>query len=418
VVLLLAVVLVRKRLAQRAPASKPAPAARAAERARPPPARNAGAQSPRPPASDPPPVEEPAAAKRESVPPSARREEAPSASRREGQTHPPLSRRADARARPEDPAEAEALYRRAQAGSSASKADREEVQALGRHAAQMLLAHKDPRRAVAILREVDLADQAIHVYLNVLNDPVEAAHLLAARGDHQRAAELYTAGGKKEEAARAWLEVARAEKDPMRYVSRIQQLNERVAHELLLEACQGKRLDASTVDLHYQLALSHLVRGQGVEALALLERLARVAPGRRDVAERLQVVRRGASSRPVAASSPPTTLPAGASRPPTSLPPGASRPPTSLPPGASRPPSSGPPGTSIPAPDAGDVTQLQALLGGQSCTLANIEVYYKLGVAYEQRNDVARAIRAFEAVEETSPGYRDAEKRLARLRRR
>jgi tetratricopeptide (TPR) repeat protein len=457
VVVALFVVLLRKRMAERAPASKKAKGPRTRDRSQPPPSRGGKPQSPRPPPSDP----SPDAVEAPSLP----RREAPSVTRRDPHvqlsTPPPsLGRPTEARHLPEDATEAEAAYRRALAGSTGSAADKDGLQSIGRHAAKLLLDRGQPRRAVQILREIDLVDQAIHVYLNVLNEPLEAATLLAARGDHLRAAELYGSAGAKEESARSWLEVARAENDPLRYLVKIQPLNERMAHEMLVEASLGREIDESSLDLFYQLALSHLLRGHGAEARDLLEHLHEVAPTRRDIEERLRGVRRasgpraGPVSSPSAAGSSPGTKPPvvsspipPASRPPRTSnpapgtrPPGASNPapatrasavsspaPATRPPGASRPaPGTRPPVTSVPAPTsrpraepaepAGEVTELSNMIAGQSCTLENIEVFYRLGLAYERLQQTTKAVQAFEAVDEASPGYRDAGKRVQRLR--
>ncbi len=57
------------------------------------------------------------------------------------------------------------------------------------------------------------------------------------------------------------------------------------------------------------------------------------------------------------------------------------------------------------------VSELLAYVKDAECDLGNIEVFYRLGLAYLGRGMWPEALVAFESVEEASPGYRDAEKR-------
>jgi serine/threonine protein kinase len=70
------------------------------------------------------------------------------------------------------------------------------------------------------------------------------------------------------------------------------------------------------------------------------------------------------------------------------------------------------------ADDRSELTELERLTGGRPCDLGNIEVYFRIGVYHEERGDLAKAIEMFELVEETSPGYREAWKRVDALRAR
>jgi hypothetical protein len=70
------------------------------------------------------------------------------------------------------------------------------------------------------------------------------------------------------------------------------------------------------------------------------------------------------------------------------------------------------------ADDRSELAELERLTGGRPCDLGNIEVYFRIGVYHEDHGDLAKAIEMFDAVEETSPGYREAWKRADELRTR
>ncbi len=54
------------------------------------------------------------------------------------------------------------------------------------------------------------------------------------------------------------------------------------------------------------------------------------------------------------------------------------------------------------------VRELQEMLGDAEPSLQNIEVYYRLGLAYAAGAQWTKALKAFQIVEDISPGYRDA----------
>ena len=61
------------------------------------------------------------------------------------------------------------------------------------------------------------------------------------------------------------------------------------------------------------------------------------------------------------------------------------------------------------------IETLREYIGDGPCDLGNIEVFYRLGLAYLGKGRWSDAQRAFEQVEDVSPGYRDAEKRVAEI---
>jgi serine/threonine protein kinase len=60
--------------------------------------------------------------------------------------------------------------------------------------------------------------------------------------------------------------------------------------------------------------------------------------------------------------------------------------------------------------------ELERLCGDRPCDLGNIEVFYRLGLRHLADRNYDMAIAMFDAVEETSPGYRDAERRALAIR--
>lgn len=60
--------------------------------------------------------------------------------------------------------------------------------------------------------------------------------------------------------------------------------------------------------------------------------------------------------------------------------------------------------------------ELERLCGDRPCDLGNIEVFYRLGLRYLAERNFDMAIVMFDAVEDTSPGYRDAGKRALAIR--
>jgi len=62
------------------------------------------------------------------------------------------------------------------------------------------------------------------------------------------------------------------------------------------------------------------------------------------------------------------------------------------------------------------VTALRQYLGERPCDLQNIEVYYRLGLAYLAKGRWEDAVGVFDKVDEASAGYRDAWKRAEEIR--
>jgi tetratricopeptide (TPR) repeat protein len=61
--------------------------------------------------------------------------------------------------------------------------------------------------------------------------------------------------------------------------------------------------------------------------------------------------------------------------------------------------------------------EIVSLIGGRAPDLQNVELYYRLGLKQAATGRWLEAARSFEAVEEASPGYRDAQARAAEIGR-
>ncbi|MBI4956575.1 MAG: hypothetical protein HY908_31450, partial [Myxococcales bacterium] len=151
----------------------------------------------------------------------------------------------------------------------------DELRRLGTDAAEALLAVGLIRQAADVYRDADLVDEAIHLYVNLLGAPGEAAPLVARRGNHERAAELYELAGMKERAAAAWCTVGAASSQPETYYARIAGLSHEVAFRYLEDGVAQRPLGRDTAELHYLLAAALEERGASARALELLATIER-----------------------------------------------------------------------------------------------------------------------------------------------
>lgn len=383
-----------------------------------------------------------------------------------------------------------ARFREAEAAAKGDVAAKARLQSLGAEAAEALLRSGDIRGAAEIYRRAGLHDEAIHLYVNVLGAPGEAAPLVAAQGKHERAAELYELAGQAERAAAAWADVARASNAPEQYVDRIERLSEQVALRLLEEVAARRPPSEKSADLHYRLARALERQGQGTRAAEVYVALQGAVGSFRDVDQRIAALRSAPADGGAAlgtaatmASLPPPT--AGGERGARTRQtagaygPGVRDDSAAAPARPVRPTdiglsaeqlsaiarevveaavaqakrgavfaeiAAGPvtvtrrtareeavrlvvgleqahvslealnDAAALAARDGPSISTLQDYIGGRACDLQNIEVYYRLGLAHLAGGQWAEALAAFDAVEEASPGYRDAGKRAEQLR--
>ena len=390
--------------------------------------------------------------------------------------------------------EAEASFRKAQAEAVGDPAAKAKVQELAREAADKLLAAGEMRRAAEVFRDAGLHDEAIHLFVNVLGAPGEAAPLLSARGNHGRAAELYEMAGEIERAASAWVEVARDSDKPDSYIDRIESLSEEVAFNFLDLETKTRAPSEETAELHYRLALLSEKRGDRERAHQVLTVLVNTVGSYKNSHELLRGMPLVMPPSGAGATLPSPTAETVASAPAKGLPasPDAE---TSV--RGEKPDQQRRGGYSFVSdkPDAGvatisddelqelvlqasmaaaeqlrhvevvqklgagglvsdrrtrrqkwwggelptllavgieeepvklellsddsvrathagpSISELLAYVEGAQCDLGNIEVFYRLGMAYLGKGLWSEALDAFAQVEEASPGYRDAEKR-------
>ncbi|MFO0605653.1 MAG: protein kinase [Polyangiales bacterium] len=346
-----------------------------------------------------------------------------------------------------------AQYRALQAKAPADDAGRLEAQQAAQRAGEEALAAGDIRAAAEIYRDAGLTDEAIHLYANVLGAPGDAAPLVAARGHHDRAAELYELAGMKERAAAAWVEMARKEGRVEAYVDRVARLEPRAALRMLEDAAGARAPTADTAEVFYRYGEMLERLGDRVRALEVMLSLQRTVGGYRDVDARVRALgaRRDTPEKDAPApAARPEAAPAtvvvqniqvggGELRPEEvqALALEAARAASAHLRRSSLPPAAGDArGPSVVVVRAGDMERrsllhdaeveaarqgpsldaLRRYAGDGPCTLKNIEVFYKMGLACLAQGDWGAALGHFQSVEEASPGYRDAAARAAEIR--
>ncbi|MCE9573698.1 MAG: protein kinase [Deltaproteobacteria bacterium] len=364
---------------------------------------------------------------------------------------------ADATAAPASRGRAlEAEYRRAHALADGSAAQAMQHQGMARTAAEALLAEGEVRRAADLFRDAELDDEAIHLYVNVLGDPGQAAPILSRRGNHTRAAELYELAGDNERAASTWVAVAEEAQRPEIFLDRIERLSRDVAQGFLEQATRRRpMIDQDSVELHYRLAQLYAKRGDSGRALAIYQSVQQSVGGYREVERMIQDLRAGKDLREADPTAAEPEIDLEVDLAPASTPSGPfdeaqlrsladqvakaaaeqlrragnlELPRLTLGPG--------PTAIGVAGLESGAGLQIELLLDGavkaarggpsietlrgfigdRPCDLQNIEVYYRLALAHLAQGDWQAALADFDAVDEASPGYRDAWKRAEEIR--
>ena len=348
-----------------------------------------------------------------------------------------------------------------------------EVQQEAQQAAEELIAVGEVARAADVYRDADMIDEAVHLYVNVLGTPGVAAPLVSARGFHERAAELYEMAGQKERAAMLWADLARKAPEPDKLLDRVEALSLVVAKGVLRELTRARPLSKATAPLHYrygavlerdgevdraievfqamqgavgnyrdiELRVRRLARGEGVsmkapgvprDLLKTSQGTFAVAPtdltmGPADASRMVRDAAKAAAARARRASSLPPPLDMKAATPAAALVVQVTQVVVHGRPGhpdrtQARGLEDGPIGlgalyddTVRAAKDGPSVESLELMIAGRPCDLGNIEVFYRLGLAALASGDWPRAQECFAAVEDASPGYRDAGGRVLEL---
>lgn len=365
-------------------------------------------------------------------------------------------------------AEERFLALRARAGGDASRAF--EVQQEAQRAAEELIAVGEVARAADLYRDADMIDEAVHLYVNVLGTPGKAAPLVAARGLHERAAELYEMAGQRERAATAWADLARNAKDPTPMLDRVEALSLAVAKAVLRELTRARPISKATAPLHYRYGTVLEREGEVDRAIEVFQAMQAAVGSFRDIDVRVRKLARGEGVSMKAPGVPRDLLktnhgtvalapsseagvgPGDASRmlrEAANAAAARARRASSLPPPLDpreaaakvapvtqvmvvvqgRP---GHPDRTLArgledapiglgalyddavraAKDGPTMESLELMIAGRPCDLGNIEVFYRLGLAALAAGDWPKARECFAAVEEASPGYRDADERV------
>lgn len=205
--------------------------------------------------------------------------------------------------------------------------------------------------------------------------------------DHVRAAELYEQGGDKENAAEQLAKFAQTARRPEMYAEKVQALSPRVAFNMLRLATKGRPPAEESAALYRRLASLQDHFGNREAAVETLTKLIEKAPGDEAARELYEQLTGEPSPHP------------------------------------DLPQEEGGGGLladeRVKEAKAGpSIQELVELIGGRACDLGNIEVFYRLGLACLAVKRFDDAARAFRAVTDASPGYRDAEERLAEIQAR
>ena len=314
-----------------------------------------------------------------------------------------------------------AQYKELKAKGAADDAGRVEAQQAAQRAGEEALAAGNIRGAAEIYRDAGLADEAIHLYANVLGAPGDAAPLVAKRGHHDRAAELYELAGQKDRAAAAWVEMARKEGRVEPYVDRVERLDPRAALRMLADATGARAPTAESAEIFYRYGEMLERLGDRVRALEVMLSLQRTVAGYKDVDGRVRAL--GAPTAPAApaerAEAAPTTVvvqhfQVSADARPADV--------QALAKEAARASADAMrlsllhDGEVRAAREGPSLEALRRYAGDGPCSLKNIEVYYKMGLVCLAHGDWGAALGHFQAVEEASPGYRDAAGRASAIR--
>ncbi len=172
---------------------------------------------------------------------------------------------------------------------------------IGRETAEVLLSAGHMERAAEVCRDAGLIDQAVNLYVNLLGKPGEAAVLLARKGEHQRAAELFEAAGENQRALACWVDHSLGTDDPLAHLPEVEQRFGPQAAVTMLDTLVKKRPPTGeNLDLHYRIAEEYTRRKETGPAITVLQNLDNVHPRYMDVRERISKLRTGTPQVPKA----------------------------------------------------------------------------------------------------------------------
>jgi tetratricopeptide (TPR) repeat protein len=303
---------------------------------------------------------------------------------------------------PVDRAEqAEMRWRTAVREAGHREDSKEYLAGIAQTAAEAWISAGDMKRAAELCREAGLIDFAVNLYVNALGEPGAAAELMVEQGDLKRAAELFELGGQKDRSLATWIAWSKTADDPLACMEDVKRLGDEATSKFFDAVMAARPIVPDNLDLHYRIAMA--MEHDPTNAKAVVDRISALQPSYRDVGVRLAQLAEAIARLPpriVTVGTAPDTAEHGgqvivARLPGTDLRGGVERQsvPSSLLEDTGRPPS---------------VARLRDVIGGRPADLANIEVYYRLGLALLARGKYAEAERAFNQVEDVSADYRDA----------
>jgi len=254
--------------------------------------------------------------------------------------------------------------------------------------AEEFLRNGQVEEAAAAFREAGLLEEAVHLYVNVLGKPGEAAPLVEALGNPTRAAELRAqAKGQPSAPAAEQPDDDDETDDPFQLGAlaappplNAPRATESADRQPRRTAVRGSGSDAPAVD---QATLSAVARVAAEAALQFQSNQAAnptlAATMHVSAPTEIKVKVAGLEETPLELVLVNDEMVQRARKGPT-------------------------------------VEALWEMIGDQPCVLQNIEVYYRLALAYLSDGRWSDAAQALDAVEEASPGYRDAHARLDELK--
>ncbi|MBI2372460.1 MAG: protein kinase [Deltaproteobacteria bacterium] len=160
-----------------------------------------------------------------------------------------------------------------------------------RESAEAHMAAGNIKSAADSYRDAGMVEEAIHLYVNVLALPAEAAPLLKKRGNSERAAELYELAGMNNQAASLLAEVGLKAKAPEQLLDRISRLSREVALDYATQLVRARPLSVQTKDLHYAYAKLLEESGSRDRALETFTGIRKVAGSFKDVPQRIDALR-------------------------------------------------------------------------------------------------------------------------------
>lgn len=163
------------------------------------------------------------------------------------------------------------------------------VKKLATTAAEAWLQVDEVRRAADIYRDARINDQALKYYVEVLGDFEEGARVASRKGDHARAAMLYTQVGDKRSACVSWLEWGRRAADPLRHEKIMRGVGDDLFAGILAKIVEMRPATPENVPLFRRIIEVIDEQASPADALTVYRRLVEAAPHAEDV--RAQIAR-------------------------------------------------------------------------------------------------------------------------------